>query len=249
MASVGLKAMKAQGKISDHDELVASKTAFVLSGGDKGGLMSKVDEQYVLDIEREVELGGDIHTKGVLILSGYLGTTYAKNKALSMSASLVFEQSYGEVDGDSATLAELCALLSAIAEVPIKQSMAITGSMNQHGEAQAIGGVNEKIEGFFDVCQLLDKQPGQGVIIPRSNIQHLMLRSDVIEAVEKGDFHIHAIDTVEQALALLTGLPVGELNEQGEYPTGSFNAAVAARIQLWEEVHKHEKESASEDAD
>ncbi|OUR71087.1 ATP-dependent protease [Methylophaga sp. 41_12_T18] len=203
----------------------------------------------ILDIEREVELGGDIHTKGVLILSGYLGTTYAKNKALSMSASLVFEQSYGEVDGDSATLAELCALLSAIAEVPIKQSMAITGSMNQHGEAQAIGGVNEKIEGFFDVCQLLDKQPGQGVIIPRSNIQHLMLRSDVIEAVEKGDFHIHAIDTVEQALALLTGLPVGELNEQGEYPTGSFNAAVAARIQLWEEVHKHEKESASEDAD
>ncbi len=203
----------------------------------------------ILDIEREVELGGDIHSKGVLILSGYLGKTYAKNKPLSMSASLVFEQSYGEVDGDSATLAELCALLSAIAELPINQALAITGSMNQHGEAQAIGGVNEKIEGFFDVCQNLGLAEGQGVIIPRSNVQHLMLRRDVIEAVSKGSFHIHAVDTAEQALALLTGMTVGERGEDGVYPEGTFNAAIDKRISLWESVHKHEKESASEDAD
>lgn len=203
----------------------------------------------ILDIEREVELGGDIHSKGVLILSGYLGKTYAKNKPLSMSASLVFEQSYGEVDGDSATLAELCALLSAIAELPINQALAITGSMNQHGEAQAIGGVNEKIEGFFDVCQRLGHVKGQGVIIPRSNVQHLMLRHDVIDAVTKGAFHVHAVETVEQALALLTGMEVGERNDEGQYPKGSFNAAIDKRVLLWEEVHKHEKESASEDAD
>ena len=203
----------------------------------------------ILDIEREVELGGDIHSKGVLILSGYLGKTYAKNKPLSMSASLVFEQSYGEVDGDSATLAELCALLSAIAELPINQALAITGSMNQHGETQAIGGVNEKIEGFFDVCQSLGHAPGQGVIIPRSNVQHLMLRQDVIDAVAKGHFHIHAVDTAEQALALLTGMTVGERNDEGKYPEGTFNAAIDKRVLLWENVHKHEKESASEDAD
>ena len=203
----------------------------------------------ILDIEREVELGGNIHSKGVLILSGYLGKTYAKNKPLSMAASLVFEQSYGEVDGDSATLAELCALLSAIAEKPINQALAITGSMNQHGEAQAIGGVNEKVEGFFDVCQRLEKSKGQGVIIPRSNVQHLMLRQDVIDAVTKGSFHIYAVDTVEQALALLTGMKVGEPDKKGHYPKGSFNEAVDARIRLWEEVHKHEKESAPEDAD
>lgn len=203
----------------------------------------------ILDIEREVELGGDIHSKGVLILSGYLGKTYAKDKPLSMSASLVFEQSYGEVDGDSATLAELCALLSAIAELPIKQSIAITGSMNQHGEAQAIGGVNEKIEGFFDVSQKIGQTKGQGVIIPRSNVQHLMLRQDVIEAVSKGLFHIYAVDTVEQALALLTGMKVGGRDDDGNYPDGTFNAAVDKRIKLWEDVHKHEKESASENAD
>jgi lon-related putative ATP-dependent protease len=201
----------------------------------------------IIDIEREVELGGDLHTKGVLIMSGYLGSTYAKDKPLSMSASLVFEQSYGEVDGDSATAAELCALLSAIAELPLKQSLAITGSMNQHGDVQAIGGVNEKIEGFFDVCMKLGLSGEQGVIIPLSNVQHLMLRQDVIDAVVDNKFQIHAVDSINQALALLSGIEVGQLDDNGEYPESSFNAAIAKRLQLWVDVHKHERESADED--
>jgi len=203
----------------------------------------------ILDIEREVELGGDLHSKGMLIMSGYLGTTYAKNKPLSMSASLVFEQSYGEVDGDSATVAELCALLSAIAELPLNQSIAITGSMNQRGEVQAIGGVNEKIEGFFDVCSILGLTGKQGVIIPSSNVQHLMLRQDVIDAVANGQFYIHAIDTVDQALGLLSGIDVGVLNDEEQYPQGTFNSAIAERLQLWVDVHKHEKESEPDDSD
>jgi len=203
----------------------------------------------ILDIEREVELGGDLHSKGMMIMSGYLGSTYAKNKPLSMSASLVFEQSYGEVDGDSATVAELCALLSAIAELPLNQSLAITGSMNQRGEVQAIGGVNEKIEGFFDVCSILGLTGKQGVIIPKSNVQHLMLRQDVIDTVADGQFHIHAIDTVDEALGLLSGMTIGSLNEEGVYPEGSFNAAIAQRLQLWVDVHKHEKESEHDDSD
>lgn len=201
----------------------------------------------IIDIEREVELGGDLHSKGVLIMSAYLGATYAKDQPLSMSASLVFEQNYGEVDGDSATAAELCALLSAIAELPLKQSLAITGSMNQHGEVQAIGGVNEKIEGFFDVCVKLGLTGEQGVIIPLSNVQHLMLRQDVIDAVADNKFQLHAIDSIDQALALLTGMEVGELDEQGLYPEGSFNAAVVRRLQLWIDVQKHEKDLADDD--
>jgi predicted ATP-dependent protease len=164
-----------------------------------------------------------------------------------MSASLVFEQSYGEVDGDSATVAELCALLSSIAEYPLTQSLAITGSMNQRGEVQAIGGVNEKIEGYFDVCVMLGLTGNQGVIIPESNVQHLMLKQDVIDAVEQGQFHIHAIDTVDQALGLLSGMTVGDLNEEGDYPENSFNAAVVERLQLWIDVHKHEKDSGSDE--
>ena len=204
-------------------------------------------EGDVLDIEREVELGGDIHSKGMLIMSSYLGVIYAKNRPLSMSASLVFEQSYGEVDGDSATIAELCALLSAIAELPLNQQFAITGSMNQQGEVQAIGGVNEKIEGFFDVCTLLGLTGKQGVIIPRSNVQHVMLRQDVIDAVESKQFHIHAIDTVDDALALLSGIIVGELDDEGSYPQNSFNAAVDNQLQKWIDVNKHEKESEADD--
>jgi lon-related putative ATP-dependent protease len=151
----------------------------------------------VIDIEREVELGGPIHSKGVLILSSFLGSRYALEHPLSLSASLVFEQSYGGVEGDSASMAELCALLSALAEVPIKQSLAITGSVNQHGEAQPIGGVNEKIEGFFDVCRARGLTGEQGVIIPTSNQQHLMLRHDVVEAVKAGQFNIYAVETVD----------------------------------------------------
>ncbi len=184
----------------------------------------------VIDIEREVELGGPIHSKGVLILSGFLGARYAAERPLSLSASLVFEQSYSGVEGDSASLAELYALLSAIAEVPIKQSLAVTGSVNQHGQIQAIGGVNEKIEGFFDVCKRRGLTGEQGVLIPVSNVKHLMLRSDVVEAVAAGQFHIYPIETVDQGIELLTGIPAGERDEEGNYPEGTINYLVEKRL-------------------
>ena len=184
----------------------------------------------VVDIEREVELGGPLHSKGVLILSGFLGARYAGEQPLSLSASLVFEQSYGGVDGDSASSAELYALLSAIAEVPIRQSLAVTGSVNQHGIVQAIGGVNEKIEGFFDVCQARGLSGEQGVLIPASNVQHLMLRQDVVEAVEAGQFHVYPVETVDQGIEILTGVPAGEPDEEGAYPEGSVNQRVKERL-------------------
>ena len=204
---------------------------------------ARFGDDNIIDIEREVELGGDIHSKGVLILSGYLGKTYAADAPLSMSASIVFEQSYGEVDGDSASVAELCALLSSVAGVSLKQSFAITGSMNQHGHVQAIGGVNEKIEGFFDICKMHGLNGKQGVIIPASNAQHLMLRQEVIDAVSKDQFHIHAIHHVNEALSLLSGLEAGERDEQGEFTANSFNAAVAERLKKWADLHRHEKDS------
>ncbi len=184
----------------------------------------------VVDIEREVELGGPIHSKGVLILSSFLGSRYAPEYPLSLSASLVFEQSYGGVEGDSASMAELCALLSALAKVPIKQPLAVTGSVSQHGEAQPIGGVNEKIEGFFDVCKARGLTGDQGVVIPASNVQHLMLRQDVIEAVKEGQFSVYAVETVDQAIELLTGVPAGERRKDGSFPPGSINQLVEARL-------------------
>lgn len=192
----------------------------------------------VLDIDREVELGGDLHSKSVLIITSYLGSRYAKNKPLAMSASLAFEQNYGEVDGDSASLAELCALLSAIAEVPLRQDRAVTGTMNQYGDAQAIGGVNEKIEGFYDVCQQVGFTGEQRVIIPYDNIQHLMLRQDVVESVESRQFHIYAVETIDQALALLSDSAEVDLIEQEHYPLGSFNDRVVKRITSWAETHQ-----------
>ena len=164
----------------------------------------------VVDIEREVALGGPLHSKGVLILSGFLGGRFGKSRPLSLNASLVFEQSYGGVEGDSASAAELFALLSALAEAPIKQCFAVTGSVDQRGQIQAIGGVNEKIEGFFDSCRLTGFTGRQGVIIPASNVRHLMLRRDVVAAAAEGRFAIYPIDTVDQGLELLTGVPAGE---------------------------------------
>jgi len=184
----------------------------------------------VVDIEREVELGGPIHSKGVLILSSFLGARYAAEHPLSLSANLVFEQSYGGVEGDSASMAELCALLSALAQVPVRQSLAMTGSVNQHGESQPIGGVNEKIEGFFDICKARGLTGEQGVIIPASNVQHLMLRHDVVDAVQAGQFHIYPMRTVDEALELLTGIPAGERDEEGNFPAGSVNQIVDARL-------------------
>ncbi len=183
----------------------------------------------VIDIEREVELSGPIHSKGVLILSGFLGARYAANHPLSLSASLVFEQSYGAVEGDSASSAELYALLSALSGLPIKQSLAVTGSVNQLGQVQAIGGVNEKIEGFFDLCEARGLQ-GQGVIIPASNVRHLMLRQNVVEAVRAEKFKIFAVDTIDQGIEILTGVPAGERDASGKFPEGSVNHRVEARL-------------------
>jgi lon-related putative ATP-dependent protease len=184
----------------------------------------------VVDIEREVELGGPFHSKGVLILSGFLGGRFGKTRPLSLNASLVFEQSYGGVDGDSASAAELFALLSALAEAPIKQSFALTGSVDQRGQIQAIGGVNEKIEGFFDSCRITGFTGRQGVIIPASNVRHLMLRRDVVAAAAEGKFRVYPIDTVDQGLELLTGIPAGEPDAAGEYPPGTLNQRIAARL-------------------
>ncbi len=184
----------------------------------------------VVDIEREARLGGPIHTKGVLILSGYLASKYAQDKPLSLAARLVFEQSYSLVEGDSASAAELFALLSAISGLPLKQSIAVTGSVNQRGEIQAIGGVNEKIEGFFDVCRVKGLTGEQGVIIPEANVQHLVLREDVVEAVREGKFHIWAIRTVDEGMEILTGVPAGERGPDGKYPEGTVNYLVDRRL-------------------
>lgn len=194
-----------------------------------------VGKGEVIDIEREVELGGPLHAKGVLILSGFLGARYARRSPLSLTASLVFEQSYAGVEGDSASLAEACALLSALADMPLKQSIAVTGSMNQHGQVQAIGGVNDKIEGFFDVCAERGLTGGQGVLIPSSNARHLMLRSEVTAAVEAGTFHVWAVDTLDDALELLAGRDAGIEDEHGAFPEGTINAAVDARLQKFAE--------------
>jgi len=190
----------------------------------------RLGEGEVIDIEREVELGGPLHSKGVLILAGFLGAHYTADLPLSLSASLVFEQSYGQVEGDSASAAELCALLSAVAGMPIKQSLAMTGSVNQHGEIQAIGGVNEKIEGFFDVCMARGLTGEHGVLIPASNVPHLMLRGDVVDAVGNGLFHVFPVATIDQGMALLTGLPAGIADSNGEYPSGTINGRVQARL-------------------
>jgi lon-related putative ATP-dependent protease len=184
----------------------------------------------VVDIEREVELGGPLHSKGVLILSGFLGGRFGKTRPLSLNASLVFEQSYGGVDGDSASAAELFALLSALAEVPVSQSLAVTGSVDQLGRIQAIGGVNEKIEGFFDACGITGFSRRQGVIIPASNVKHLMLRQDVVAAATEEQFRIIPIETVDQGMTLLTGLPAGEPDAQGNYPEGTINRRIAAQL-------------------
>ncbi len=184
----------------------------------------------VIDIEREVELSGPIHSKGVLILSGFLAGRYAIDQPLSLSATLVFEQSYAAVEGDSASSVELYALLSALSGIPITQSLAVTGSVNQYGQIQAIGGVNEKIEGFFDLCNARGLTGNQGVIIPASNVRHLMLRQDVVDAVRANKFSIYAVETIDQGIEILTGVPAGERDASGKFPEGSVNQKVEARL-------------------
>ncbi|WP_312308939.1 Lon protease family protein, partial [Acinetobacter variabilis] len=190
----------------------------------------------ILDIERSVELGGSLHAKGVLLMASFLKAHFGREQTLHFSAALAFEQSYGQVDGDSATVAELSALISAISQLPIDQSWAITGSMNQLGQVQPIGGVNAKIEGFFDACKLQGLTGKQGVIIPRQNMQHLMLRKDVIAAVEEGQFHIHAIDNIAQALEILMARPVGTMDKKGRYSKNSIFAAVMEQLEYWQAI-------------
>jgi ATP-dependent Lon protease len=184
----------------------------------------------IINIERESNLSGRFHDKGVQIISGYLRRTFAQDKPLSLSASLCFEQSYSGVDGDSASSAEVYALLSALAELPIRQELAVTGSVNQHGDIQPIGGVNQKIEGFYDVCKLKGLTGKQGVLIPAENVDDLMLRDEVIEAVAKGQFHIYPVGTVEQGIEILTGVGAGKHNSNGKFGLGSVFARVDARL-------------------
>jgi predicted ATP-dependent protease len=213
---------------------------------------ARLGKGHVIDIEREVKLGGGIHSKGVLILSSYLAQQYAPDQPLPLSASLVFEQSYGGVDGDSASCAELCCLQSAIADLPLRQDLAVTGSMNQLGEVQAIGGVNEKIEGFFEICHARGLTGEQGVIIPAANRVHLMLRQEIRDAVAEGQFHIYTAERVEDVMSLLCGLPAGEKDAQGVYPQGSFQRAIsdslAALQQRVRDLQKEEGNGEEEDA-
>ncbi|SDK03005.1 Lon protease family protein [Aliiruegeria lutimaris] len=192
----------------------------------------------LIDIEREVELGGPLHSKGVMILSGYLAATFALDVPFSLHASLVFEQSYGGVDGDSASSTELYALLSALSGLPIDQGVAVTGSVNQAGEVQAIGGVNQKIEGFFDICAAKGLSGKQGVIIPKTNIDHLMLRPRVVEAVAAGMFRILAVETVEEGIEALTGVPAGKRGPDGAFEAGSVYARVEERLRDFAEQRR-----------
>jgi lon-related putative ATP-dependent protease len=193
----------------------------------------------VIDIERQAKLGGQIHTKGVLIISGYLENKYARDKPLSVSCRLVFEQSYGGVDGDSASSTELYAILSALGDLPIKQSFAVTGSVNQKGEVQAIGGVNEKIEGFYHTCKAKGLKGDEGVLIPRSNVQHLMLSEEVVEAVKEGRFHIYPVGTIDEGIEILTGLKAGVLKNDGNYEADTVHFRVNRRLsEMAEEITK-----------
>jgi lon-related putative ATP-dependent protease len=187
-------------------------------------------EPGVVDIEREVKLGGPVHSKGVLILSGFLAGRHARRRPLAVSATLTFEQQYDEVDGDSASSAELYALLSSVAGIPLRQDLAVTGSVNQRGEIQAVGGINDKVEGFFDLCRHRGLTGRQGVLIPATNTVHLMLREDVVDAVRAGRFHVHPVHTVDEGIELLSGRRAGEADVEGRYPDGTFNAAIEATL-------------------
>lgn len=200
---------------------------------------TRIGAGKVVDIEREVELGGAIHSKGVMILSAALSSRYASEVPLSLHGNVVFEQSYGGVDGDSASVAELCALLSSLSGVPIRQNLAVTGSINQLGRVQVIGGVNEKIEGYFDICSERGLDGSHGVIIPRDNIKHLMLREDVVEAVAQGQFNVFAVSDIDEALSILTGVEAGRRDENGEFPQDSVNRRVEMQLVRYAELRRN----------
>jgi predicted ATP-dependent protease len=203
----------------------------------------------IIDIEREAKLGGPIHSKAVMILSRYIASRFAGASELSLSASLAFEQNYGGIEGDSASVAEVCVLISAIARVPLKQSLAVTGSINQHGEVQAVGGVNEKIEGFFDVCADAGEVSGQGVLLPAANVDQLMLAARVREAAAEGRFVIYPIRTVDQAIELLTGQPLGEPDEQGCFPEGTLGRRISERLAEFTRISQPNRARAEKSGD
>lgn len=192
----------------------------------------------IVDIEREIKLGGPIHSKGVLVLSGCLAQRYSGGRPLTLSAQIVFEQNYGGIEGDSASQAEFYALVSALSGVPLSQEIAVTGSVDQFGNAQAIGGVNEKVEGFFDVCRTAGLTGGQGVIIPESNVKSLMLREDVTEAVKNGEFYLWSVRTVDEGIEILTGETAGERREDGTYPMGTVNRKIADTLRAYSDTVK-----------
>jgi predicted ATP-dependent protease len=192
----------------------------------------------VVNIEREVKLSGPIHDKGVLIISGYLGEKYAADQPLSCAVSLVFEQSYDEIEGDSASAAELFALLSSLGEMPLRQDLAVTGSVNQHGMIQPVGGVTRKVEGFFDTCKRQGLSGTQGVLLPAANRAHLMLRAEVVEAVRAGQFHLYTMETLDEGLELLTGLPAGAIDATHEYPPETIHGKVQRRLAHFARVLK-----------
>ncbi|MGC1442251.1 MAG: Lon-insertion domain-containing protein, partial [Burkholderiaceae bacterium] len=189
---------------------------------------TRLGDGTMIDIQRETQMGGAVHTKGMLILTSYLAARYAARQPLPVNASLVFEQSYGPVDGDSATIAELCALLSSLSSLPVRQDLAVTGSMNQQGEVQAIGGANEKIEGYFDICKKRGLTGTQGVIIPASNVEHLMLTEEVVDAAAAGQFHIYSVSHVDEALELLLDAPVGSSSDGPQ--AGTIGGRVQQRL-------------------
>jgi lon-related putative ATP-dependent protease len=224
--------------IDTHEEHVGQVNGLsVISLGDfEFGSPSRVTasvslgREGIVDIEREAKTGGPIHTKGVLILSGYLSEMYAQDKPLSLSARIVFEQNYGGIEGDSASSTELYAILSALSGIPVKQNIAVTGSVNQKGEVQAIGGVNEKIEGFFEVCNITELKGNQGVMIPESNVQNLMLKEEIVKAVEDGKFHIYSVKTIDEGIEILTGVKAGKRLEDGTFEKGTLNYKADERL-------------------
>jgi len=184
-----------------------------------------------INIEREALMSGRTHDKGVLILSGYLGAKFGKDRPLTLSASICFEQSYDGVDGDSASSTEIYAISSSLSGLPLRQDIAVTGSVNQKGEIQPIGGVNQKVEGMFDVCRAAGELTGtQGVVIPHQNVKNLMLREDVVEAIRDGKCNVYAVKTIDEGLEILTGTPAGEVDSNGEYPEGTVNHLIAKRL-------------------
>ena len=199
-----------------------------------------VGKNGIIDIEREVEMSGSSHSKGILILSGYLGEMFAQDMPLSLTASLCFEQLYNGVDGDSASSTELYAILSSLSGIPINQSIAVTGSVNQKGEIQPIGGVYEKIEGFFKICKTRGLKGLHGVMIPKLNEKNLNLSDEVVEAVKQGLFHIYAISTIEQGIEILTGVPAGKRDESGRFTSGSVNSLAYAKLKKYAKISKED---------